>query len=84
MCGTAVRRGIIGPKSNHFVVDGAKFYNFDMCETNSDAGISYNGKRYTRDTAAAFSTCSHCFHPAASDGGARHYDVHRLEFYKTP
>jgi hypothetical protein len=58
-------RGIIGPRSENFTVDGARFYN-------------YNWNR-----AAAFGTCSHFFHPAATDSGARTVTVKNLFFDAT-
>jgi hypothetical protein len=45
--------GIIGPRSENFTIEGAKFYNFDWKES------------------AALGDCSHCFHGAATDSGAR-------------
>lgn len=44
---------MIGPRTENFRVDGARFFNFDW------------------NQAAALSSCSHCFHPAATDSGAR-------------
>lgn len=45
--------GIIGPRTENFVVKGVKFYNWDWSD------------------AAALGSCSHCFHPASTDQGAR-------------
>ena len=54
--------GIIGPRTENFTIDGARFYNYNFNE------------------AAALGECSHCFHPAATDSGARTYKTSRLEF----
>jgi len=45
--------GIIGPRTEGFTIDGAKFFNYNWNE------------------AAALGTCSHCFHSASTDSGAR-------------
>lgn len=45
--------GIITPRSENFLIENARFYNFNF------------------NTAATLGTCSHCFHPAATDSGAR-------------
>ncbi len=55
-------RGIIAPRSENFVVENAKFFNYDFNE------------------AAGFGDCSHCFHPASTDSGARTYTVRGLQF----
>jgi hypothetical protein len=57
--------GIIMPRREWFLTDGAKFYNFNW------------------NTAAAFGTCSHCFHPAATDSGAREMTVSNSYFDPT-
>jgi hypothetical protein len=57
--------GIITPRRDWFVVDGAKFYNFNW------------------NNAAALGTCSHCFHGAATDAGARTTTVANLFFDST-
>lgn len=62
MIDNASPHGIIGPRSEWFGVDGAKFYNFDF------------------NNAAALGDCSHCFHPASSDMGARTVALQNLEF----
>jgi hypothetical protein len=49
----ATPRGIITPRTDNFVVQGARFYNYNWGD------------------AAALGSCSHCFHPAATDSGAR-------------
>jgi len=36
------------------------------------------------NNAAALGTCSHCFHPAATDSGARTVRISRLEYVNTP
>ena len=36
------------------------------------------------NNAAALGTCSHCFHPAATDSGARTVRTNALEFHNTP
>ena len=46
-------------------------------------GFTVDGARfynYNFNDAAAFGDCSHCFHPAATDSGARTYTVMNLEF----
>lgn len=55
-------RGIITPRTENFVIRGAKFFNFDW------------------ENAAAFGSCSHCFHSAATDSGARTVRMSGLEF----
>ena len=57
--------GIIMPRREWFVLDGAKFFNFNW------------------NNAAALGTCSHCFHNAATDSGARTMDVANLVFDST-
>ena len=42
-----------------------------------DGARFYN---YNFNEAAALGDCSHCFHPAATDSGARTYTTSRLEF----
>jgi hypothetical protein len=49
----AFPRGVITPRTENFLVQNSRFYNYNWNE------------------AAAFGTCSHCFHPAATDSGAR-------------
>jgi hypothetical protein len=53
----ATPHGIITPRTENFSIEGTKFYNFDF-------GNSWSN-------AAPLGTCSHCFHPAATDSGAR-------------
>jgi hypothetical protein len=53
---------MIGPRTENFRVDGARFFNFDW------------------NQAAALSSCSHCFHPAATDSGARTIRFSNLSF----
>lgn len=46
-------------------------------------GFTIDGTRfynYNFNEAAALGDCSHCFHPAATDSGARTYTTQRLEF----
>jgi len=57
--------GIITPRSDNFVVDGARFYYLDF------------------QGAAALGSCSHCFHGAATDSGARTVKFLNLEFDET-
>jgi len=57
--------GIIGPRTEGFTIDGAKFFNYNWNE------------------AAALGTCSHCFHSASTDSGARTVTVKDLEFDST-
>ena len=54
--------GIITPRTENFVIRGAKFFNFNW------------------NNAAALGTCSHCFHPASTDSGARTVRMSGLEF----
>jgi hypothetical protein len=42
-----------------------------------DGARFYN---YDFNSAAALGDCSHCFHPASTDSGARTYTTKRLEF----
>jgi len=49
----ATPRGIITPRTDNFLVQGARFYNYNWGD------------------AAALGSCSHCFHAAATDSGAR-------------
>jgi hypothetical protein len=57
--------GIITPRTENFVIQNTKFYN-------------YNWK-----DAAALGTCSHCFHPAATDSGARTVTLKNLSYDTT-
>jgi len=54
--------GIIGPRTEGFTIDGAKFFNYNWNE------------------AAALGTCSHCFHSASTDSGARTVTTRNLAF----
>lgn len=45
--------GIITPRTENFMIENVKFYNFNF------------------KSAAALGTCSHCFHSASTDSGAR-------------
>lgn len=60
--------GIIAPRSENFTIDGAHFANFD----------------FTSGMAAALGDCSHCFHAASTDSGARTYTTSNLEFTNVP
>jgi hypothetical protein len=53
-------RGIIAPRTDNFLIDNVRFYNFDWGD------------------AAAFGSCSHCFHSAATDSGARTITTRRI------
>jgi hypothetical protein len=57
--------GIITPRSEGFTIDGTKFFNFEL-----------NSQPF----GAALGTCSHCFHGASTDSGARTVTVRRLSF----
>ena len=57
--------GIITPRTENFTIDGTKFFNFELDE---------------QPWGAALGTCSHCFHGAATDSGARTVTVRRLSF----
>jgi len=65
--------GIIGPRTEYFSVDGAKFYNFnnEVEEVASIAGAK---------DSAALGTCSKCFHPATHDSGGRTMHTKNLHF----
>jgi len=49
----ATARGIIAPRTDAFLIENVRFYNWNWGES------------------AAFGSCSHCFHAAATDSGAR-------------
>lgn len=57
--------GIITPRTENFVIQNTKFFNFDW------------------NDAAALGTCSHCFHPAATDSGARTITLNNLSYDTT-
>lgn len=57
--------GIIGPRSDNFVIDGTRFVNFEK-----------DGEAF----GAALGTCSHCFHSASTDSGARTITTMGLKF----
>ena len=57
--------GIIGPRSEGFLIEGAQFFNFNYAES------------------AALGDCSHCFHPASTDSGARTVRTKGLKFDAT-
>jgi len=63
--GLSSPHGIIGPRSEGFTIEGAKFFNYNFNE------------------AAALGDCSHCFHPASTDSGARTVTVSGLYFDPT-
>lgn len=54
--------GIITPRTDHFLVQGIRFHNYNW------------------NDAAALGSCSHCFHPAATDSGARTINFKNLTF----
>jgi hypothetical protein len=56
--------GIITPRTENFTIEGTKFFNF-----NKEGEI----------WGAALGTCSHCFHGAATDSGARTVTVSGLQ-----
>ena len=58
----AFPRGVITARTENFLVQNTRFYNFNW------------------NDAAAFGTCSHCFHPAATDSGARTVTVRNNTF----
>lgn len=60
-------RGIITPRTENFTIDGVKFFNFDW-------------ENVWKAQAATFGSCSHCFHPAATDSGARTVRFKNLAF----
>ena len=62
--------GIITPRSENFSIEGTRFFNFNW----SNWGLDERNKENEEEIelhAAALGTCSHCFHPAATDSGAR-------------
>ena len=61
----AYPRGVITARTENFLVQNSRFYNYNWNE------------------AAAFGTCSHCFHPAATDSGARTTSLRNLTFDST-
>ena len=61
----ATPRGVITARTENFLVQNNRFFNFNWGE------------------AAAFGTCSHCFHPAATDSGARTVTIRNNTFDST-
>jgi hypothetical protein len=61
----ATPHGIITPRTENFTIDGTKFFNFEI-----------DGEQF----GAALGTCSHCFHGAATDSGARTVTGRNLSF----
>jgi hypothetical protein len=57
--------GIITPRSENFTIEKVEFFNFEI-----------DGEAW----GAALGTCSHCFHGAATDSGARTVTVRELKF----
>ena len=68
--------GIITPRTENFSIEGTRFFNFDW----SNFGSSEELGVATDIFAAALGTCSHCFHPASTDSGAREIRVSGLYF----
>ena len=68
--------GIITPRSENFAIEGTRFFNFDW----SALGVDRTTGEHAQINAAALGTCSHCFHPAATDSGAREIRVSGLYF----
>ena len=64
---SAAPHGIITPRTEGFLIENVKFYNLDWGKEDGDH-------------AAAFGTCSHCFHPAATDSGSRQAKTSGLYF----
>jgi hypothetical protein len=58
----ATARGIIGPRSDDFLIENTRFFNWDWGES------------------AALGSCSHCFHTASTDSGARTVATRNLTF----
>lgn len=56
---------IIGPRTERFLIQNARFYNYNW------------------NNAAVLGSCSHCYHPQASDSGARTIHVKNLTFDAT-
>ena len=61
----AFPRGVITARTENFLVQNSRFYNFNW------------------NTAAAFGTCSHCFHAASTDSGARTVTIKNNTFDST-
>jgi hypothetical protein len=62
--------GIITPRTENFTIENTKFYNF----------IKNEGTEDEEAWGAALGTCSHCFHGAATDSGARTVTLDGLHF----
>lgn len=60
-------KGIISARSENFTIDTVQFYNLDWNDTWGAAS-------------SALSTCSHCYHPQATDSGSRTISVSNLTF----
>jgi hypothetical protein len=54
--------GIISPRTEHFLIQNVKFFNFNWKD------------------AAGLGSCSHCWHPHATDSGARTITTTNLTF----
>jgi hypothetical protein len=59
--------GVIGPRTEDFTIEDVRFFNFDHWE----------------NPGAAIGDCSHCFHPASTDSGARTITVRDVKFDET-
>jgi hypothetical protein len=60
--------GIITPRTDNFSIEGARFFNFNWAKSR---GNGSDNEWSTTVGAAALGTCSHCFHSASTDSGAR-------------
>jgi hypothetical protein len=60
--------GIITPRTENFTIEGTKFFNFEIEK---------------EPWGAALGTCSHCFHGASTDSGARTVTVRGLKFHES-
>lgn len=67
---TAIPIGVWGPRTDNFEVKNVNFVRFD--------------KSASAGPAAAISSCSHCWHDAATDSGARTITFSGLTFDTTP
>lgn len=81
---TMIDGALIIGRSNAGANNGAGFGNpHGVITPRTENFVVKNVKFYNFDfgTAAAVGSCSHCFHPAATDSGARTVSFSGLEFY---
>ena len=68
--------GIITPRTENFSIEGTRFFNFNWSKNIWDGETSKQMDAFP----GALGSCSHCFHPAATDSGAREVRVSGLYF----